>query len=253
MSQAAAQLAIAVGFALVAALAAWRWRLGLGRELLVASARATAQLLAIGALIALVFEVPALSAAFIAAMLTTATFVAARRLRPLPRARRTAGVAIALPALAARGVLVAGGAFDPEPRAIVPGAGILIGGAMTAVGLTGQRFVDGLRDDAAEVEARLCLGDAARDALRPTAVRAVRTGLIPAIDQTRSVGLVTLPGTFVGLVLGGASPAEAARIQLLVLLALLAVELAAARTAAEIALRGSILPGDRVAEPPERD
>ena len=82
-------------------------------------------------------------------------------------------------------------------------------------------------------------------------MRAVRTGLIPAIDQTRSVGLVTLPGTFVGLVLGGASPGEAARVQLVVLLALLAVELAGARTAAEIALRMSILPGDRVAEPPE--
>ena len=48
---------------------------------------------------------------------------------------------------------------------------------------------------------------------------------MPAIDQTRNVGIVTLPGTFVGLVLGGASPAEAARIQLTVLLTLLAVEL----------------------------
>jgi putative ABC transport system permease protein len=155
-----------------------------------------------------------------------------------------------VPALGALGVLLASGAFDPEPRAIVPGAGILIGGAMTAVGLTGRRFAEGLRDDAEEVEARLCLGDAARDALRPTAVRAVRTGLMPAIDQTRTVGLVALPGTFVGLILGGASPAEAARIQLLVLLALLAVELAAARTAAELALRASILPGDRVPEQP---
>ncbi len=212
MSQAVAQVVIAFGFALVAAAAAWRWRLGLSRDVLVAAARAGVQLAAVGAFVVLVFEVPALSALFIATMLTTATFVAARRLRPLPAARRTAAVAIALPSLAALGVLVAGGAFDFEPRAIVPGAGILIGGAMTAVGLTGRRFVEGLRDDAAEVEARLSLGDAAREALRPTAVRAVRTGLIPAIDQTRSVGLVTLPGTFVGLILGGASPGEAAQL-----------------------------------------
>ena len=34
------------------------------------------------------------------------------------------------------------------------------------------------------------------------------------IDQTKNVGLVSLPGTFVGLILGGASPAEAARLQL---------------------------------------
>ncbi len=37
-------------------------------------------------------------------------------------------------------------------------------------------------------------------------------------------GLVVLPGAFVGLLLGGASPAEAAQLQLLVLVGLLAAE-----------------------------
>ena len=69
---------------------------------------------------------------------------------------------------------------------------------------------------------------------------------MPAIDQTRSVGLVTLPGTFVGLVLGGASPASAARVQLLILLALLAVELAAAALLTEFVQRAAVAPGERV-------
>ncbi|MFI6743032.1 ABC transporter permease [Nonomuraea sp. NPDC050451] len=34
---------------------------------------------------------------------------------------------------------------------------------------------------------------------------------MPALDQTRTVGLVTLPNAFVGMLLGGASPAVAAR------------------------------------------
>ena len=72
------------------------------------------------------------------------------------------------------------------------------------------------------------------------------TGLVPAIDQTRNVGLVTLPGTFVGLVLGGASPAEAARVQLTVLLALLAVEVVAAVVVARLVVAGVTLPGERV-------
>ncbi|WP_205699405.1 ABC transporter permease [Conexibacter sp. SYSU D00693] len=249
MDEAVVQLVVAVGFAVLAAALAWRWRLGLDRELAIAAARATAQLLVVGAFVALVFEAPGLSAVFIAVMLTTATFVAGGRLAPLPAARRTAAVAIAAPALTALGLLVATGAFDAEPRAIVPGAGILIGGAMTAVGLAGRRFHEGLVDGAEEVEARLSLGDAARDALDPLAVRAVRTAMLPIVDQTRSVGLVTLPGTFVGLVLGGASAGEAARIQLLVLLALLAVELVAARLATTLAVRASILPGERVATP----
>ena len=77
---------------------------------------------------------------------------------------------------------------------------------MAATSLTGRRLVEELAGAHAEIEARLCLGDSAREALRPSVRRAVATGLTPAIDQTRSVGLVTLPGTFVGLLLGGARP-----------------------------------------------
>ena len=58
---------------------------------------------------------------------------------------------------------------------------------------------------------------------------------------------MTLPGTFVGLILGGASPAEAAATQLVVLLALLAVELGAGLLLAELTQRALILPGERIA------
>jgi putative ABC transport system permease protein len=128
----------------------------------------------------------------------------------------------------------------------VPTAGILIGGAMAATSLTGRRLFEELDSAHAEIEARLCLGDSAREALKPTIRRAIHTGLTPAIDQTRSVGLVTLPGAFVGLLLGGASPAEAASTQLVVLLSLLAVELAAAALLAEFVQRAAVAPGERV-------
>jgi putative ABC transport system permease protein len=79
--------------------------------------------------------------------------------------------------------------------------------------------------------------------------RAATTGLIGLLDQTKNVGLVTLPGTFVGLVLGGASPAEAARVQRTVLLALLAVEVMAALTVARLVVAGVTAPGERVTRP----
>jgi putative ABC transport system permease protein len=65
-------------------------------------------------------------------------------------------------------------------------------------------------------------------AVLPMARRAAGRALVPAIDQTRNVGLVVLPGAYVGLLLGGASPLEAGRVQLLVLVALLAAETVAA-------------------------
>ncbi len=153
-----------------------------------------------------------------------------------------------MPAVGAAGILIAVGAFAATPRAAIPTAGILIGGAMTARTLTGRRLLEGLADDGDLIEARLSLGDRIRTALAPTVRQAIKTGLVPAIDQTRNVGIVTLPGTFVGLVLGGASPAEAARIQLTVLLTLLAVELLAATAIAELIVRTRIAPGERLRE-----
>ncbi|MEV8510190.1 ABC transporter permease [Actinoplanes sp. NPDC051475] len=43
---------------------------------------------------------------------------------------------------------------------------------------------------------------------------------MPPLDQTRNVGLVTLPGAFVGKLLGGGSAVHARATHLLVLLAL---------------------------------
>jgi len=54
--------------------------------------------------------------------------------------------------------------------------------------------------------------------------RRLSEALVPALDQTRTVGLVTLPGAFVGVLLGGGTPVQAGATQVLVLLGLLAAE-----------------------------
>jgi putative ABC transport system permease protein len=240
------QVACGAGFVALAAVLAWRLRLGLSRQLVIAAVRAGVQLAAVGALIALVFHVTPLAIVFVAAMIATAAFTSGGRLTGVRHGRIRAVVAIGVPSVGAAAVLIAAGAFAATPRAAIPTAGILIGGAMTATTLTGRRLIEGLEADEDAIETRLALGDRLRDALAPTIRQAVTTGLVPAIDQTRNVGLVTLPGTFVGLVLGGASPAAAARVQLTVLLTLLAVELLSSVTIAELIVRTRMAPGERL-------
>ena len=160
-------------------------------------------------------------------MFSTAAFTSGRRLRGIDHGILRAGAAIATGAATALIPLLATGGVKTTPRELIPVAGIMIGGAMAATSVTGRRVIEDIGDQLPEIEARLVLGVSARTALVPVVARGVRTGLIGVMDQTKNVGLVTLPGTFVGLVLGGADPAEAARLQLVVLLSLLAVELVA--------------------------
>jgi putative ABC transport system permease protein len=62
------------------------------------------------------------------------------------------------------------------------------------------------------------------------------------LDQTRSVGLVTLPGAFVGMLLGGASPLQAGAVQLLVLVGLLAVQALAVLLTVQLVATGRFDP-----------
>jgi putative ABC transport system permease protein len=55
------------------------------------------------------------------------------------------------------------------------------------------------------------------------------------------VGLVTLPGAFVGMLLGGATPLQAGAVQLLVLVLLLAVETVAVALMLELVCRGRVV------------
>ncbi|MET0447452.1 MAG: ABC transporter permease, partial [Aeromicrobium sp.] len=124
--------------------------------------------------------------------------------------------------------VLASGALEWRSETIVPFAAQIIGGSMTAASLTGARLRDDVARDWGLVEAWLSIGATPRQAVADHGRIAAGRALIPAIDQTRSAGLVTLPGAFVGLLLGGASPAEAAEVQLLVLAGLLAAETVAA-------------------------
>jgi putative ABC transport system permease protein len=83
--------------------------------------------------------------------------------------------------------------------------------------LAGRNFLRSARARTAEIEALLALGATPRQAHDAVAREAVRESAIPTLDQSKSTGLVTLPGAFVGALFGGASPATAAQFQLVVL------------------------------------
>ncbi|MGN7800130.1 ABC transporter permease [Leifsonia sp. 22587] len=100
--------------------------------------------------------------------------------------------------------------------------GIVIGNSMSIATLAGRRFTEGVRDHWDEVEGWLALGATPRQSTLDQARTAVYSALIPSVDQTKTTGLVTLPGAFVGAIFGGVSPLEAGRFQVVVLAAIMA-------------------------------
>jgi putative ABC transport system permease protein len=190
---------------------------GLGWTPLWSLARAGVQLTVVALLLRGILTAPWTVVAFLALMLTTASWTSAGRLHELWHGRRAAVAGVLGGAALSLGLIVAVHLIDLEVRYVVAVAGIIIGNAMSAATLAGRNFGRGVRHRRDEVEAWLSLGATPEQAHRDIGQEAVRESLLPTLDQTRSTGLVTLPGAFVGALFGGASPAVAAQFQLVVL------------------------------------
>ena len=222
-----AYLTLAIGAILLLGITAMVLRIAkvpMGWSPYYAAARGAAQLSLVGFALHGVFRAPATTAAVVAVMLTTACYTAWSRLRDLEGSGRAVVIACCAGAAVTLGLVFAVGMLPRSTRYIVALSGIVIGNTMTAATLAGRHLLSGMRSRRDEIEGWLALGATSRQAVADVARQAAREALIPAIDQTRTTGLVTLPGAFIGALLGGASPANAARFQLIVLITLIAAE-----------------------------
>ncbi|MHA7269137.1 ABC transporter permease [Arthrobacter sp. HLT1-20] len=213
-------------------LAAVLWRTALDRsplQMLVAGARALVQLAAVALVIAWLSNAGAWAFAFVAVMFLVAVWTSGRRVAPDGR-WWMAAIPLAAAVIPPAALMFAVGVLPFNALAIIAILGQQIGGAMSTVTLSGRRIRDELALRHGEVEAAVALGfewHAARSLVaKPVAGEAV----LPTLDQTRTAGLVTLPGAFVGMIIGGATPLDAGLIQLLVLVSLLLVTSIAAAT-----------------------
>lgn len=183
----------------------------------VAIVRAGAQLGIIALILRGVLSAPWTVLAFLLLMVGTASWTSSGRLRELHRGRTAAVAGVAAGAVTTL-VLVAALRLVPfEVRSLVAVAGIVIGNTMTAATLSGRGFLNLAIARRDQVEGWFALGARPLQAYAGIARDALREALLPNLDQTRATGLVTLPGAFVGALIGGASPLAAAQFQLVVL------------------------------------
>jgi putative ABC transport system permease protein len=224
--------------------------LGVDRDHVTASVRAVVQLAGVALVVAAVLQSLWWSFAFAVVMLVVATATSTRRLGAPPAHCPWVALAITAGAAPVIGLILGSGVVPLNGVGVVPIAGILIGGAMTACTLTGRRAFDELDAHHGAYQAALALGlpsaDAAYLVLQPSA----REALTPGLDQTRTVGLVTLPGAFVGVLLGGGTPLQAGAVQVLVLIGLLAAQSITTATLLRLIATGRVVRADLLATYP---
>jgi putative ABC transport system permease protein len=171
------------------------------------------------------------------------------------RARRVPGAfwpllgALALAGSTTIGLVVALGVFKAQARYLVPVSGMVIGNAMTAAAVALNRLGDEVAAGVPRIEATLALGATATEAIRPILRASLRSAMIPLVDSTKTTGLIFFPGTMVGMLLAGAQPTDAVRLQLILLWVLLGAVALGALSATLLAYRRFFTSAHQLREP----
>jgi putative ABC transport system permease protein len=198
-------------------------RLGLERQLAMATIRMTVQLLLVGLILEWVFTLQGWYAVVALGSLMTlvAGISAVQRTK-----RRFSGVWMSsILSVWASSWLVAGIALlgivqvQPwyRPQYAIPLLGMILGNTLSGISLGLDRFGSELAIRRDEVETLLALGATRWEAARNVVSEAIRTGMIPTLNAMMVTGIVSLPGMMTGQLLSGVDPMQAVKYQLVIM------------------------------------
>lgn len=243
---------LALGLVAVAVALSFYEGLDLEKDIGVAVVRSFVQLAAIGYVIELVFGLESLGYVLLllAVMVGFAGWTSARRARGVPRALPLATLAVGVAAVSTLGLLLLLGVVPPTGRYLIPLGGMVVGNSMNTTSLTLGRIRDEVNARRPEIEAALALGATSRQAVSPILKSSLRNAMIPLVDSTKTAGIVFLPGAMAGMIIGGADPLEAVRLQMVVLYMLLGSVSIAAIVAGLLSYRSFFTPRHQLRDAP---
>jgi putative ABC transport system permease protein len=160
----------------------------------------------------------------------------------LPAAAAAIGLATAL----SLAVIFGFGVIPFEPIQVIVVTGITIGNTLTGTVVAADQVRRQVVEDPGRIESLLALGFESRQASMFVVREATRVALLPQIEKTKVVGLVSLPGAMTGLLLAGVDPIEAVVIQLVVMLLVLGTVAVSATVISIVTARAAFTPDQRL-------
>jgi putative ABC transport system permease protein len=104
------------------------------------------------------------------------------------------------------------------PQYFIPIVGMILGNAMTTIGLAFHQLIQDIKQQSKIIDAKLALGFSVKEAMLPIQRNALQLSVMPIINSMAAAGVITLPGMMSGQILAGVDPSEAVKYQILILL-----------------------------------
>lgn len=105
-----------------------------------------------------------------------------------------------------------------ESRYFIPICGILLGNILSSNVIGLSTFYDNIHRQRSYYNYLICNGATLGEATKPFIKDALIRSFNPTIASMAVMGLISLPGTMIGQIMGGSSPSEAIRYQIMIMI-----------------------------------
>lgn len=217
------ELGLAFLFTLATAGLSLLRRDAMGKEILISTIRTILQVLLLGYVLTWIFKHPTLPVIFFFSALMTINSAIHSRSRVK---RKYKGLlldsllanALTIWPLAVIGSLIMNQEPWWRPDLFLPLLGMLLGNVLNGISLGVDQFTHEVHSKKEEVLSDLAIGASPTEATGSAYRRSLRLAMTPVLNAMASMGVVSIPGTMLGQILGGQPPQEAALVQIMIMI-----------------------------------
>jgi|GEM_PF-10896 len=203
----------------------WKLDLGVSSIIGISVVRTFIQLMALGFILVPVFHIgeehPSVVLLYVFFMVILAAYESIGRTKYAFKGMFTAVAATYVLNLGMVSVLTFVVLLQPKPlwnpQYVIPMCGMLLGNCISGVSLSLNNLLTSLVEQRGEVELMLAFGASSKEATSRFIIDAIKSGMMPTFNTMAVIGLVSIPGMMTGQILGGSSPEEAAKYQMLIM------------------------------------
>lgn len=192
--------------------------LDLIKKLLLGVTRSILQLMIMGSVMLVVFEVENLylNIGVLLVMIAVSSYTAAQH-TPVKGALFTTSWVVLLTNAVVIIPMILLNVISIDASIMIPMSGMVIGNTMNGVSLAYDRLHGEITGNRGLIETYLALGIDARTACRDLIKKSMRAGMIPMMNSMMTTGLVHIPGLMTGMLLSGEDPIWAAELQAIII------------------------------------
>jgi len=196
-------------------------KMGMGKDLIVATLRGLTQLLILSSILLLVFTQKGIIPLYgiLSIMILFAVQTIAKRLDSLPDIFKVELVSIATSVYLIMTTMTMLEVLSLEDAPMwIPIGGMVVGNSMNITYLSTERFRSELEKSRQSITTALNLGISPNFIIDKlgTVSTALRVGITPSTNNLRTLGIVFIPGLMTGLLIGGYNPLAAALLQVMI-------------------------------------